>query len=123
MSFYSEDKEVPKELIFENYKLRQLKATDNELDYVAVLESGFRPEGFPKEENLEQIVRHEKAHDLKEEFAKGFAGDADIYNKEINLLADGFVPAIKYSCFLFVRILFGMFLALGLSGWLARRPV
>lgn len=68
-SFFPEHKEVPKELIFENIKIRQLKGTDNELDYQAVIESGFRPEGFLKEENLEQISRHERDHNDKKEFA------------------------------------------------------
>ena len=67
--FYPRDLEVPKELIFDDFKIRQLKASDNELDYKAVIESGFRPEGFPKEENLKQIKRHEEAHNEKEEFA------------------------------------------------------
>ncbi len=67
--FFPDNKEVPKELIFDNIKIRQLRSTDNELDYKAVIESGFRPEGFPKEENLEQISRHEKDHDNKIEFA------------------------------------------------------
>jgi len=67
--FFPEDKEVPEELIFDKIKVRQLKSTDNELDYLAVIESGFRPEGFPKEENLEQIARHERDHNDKKEFA------------------------------------------------------
>lgn len=68
-SFFPEDKDVPNELIFDNIKIRQLRSTDNDLDYIAVIESGFRPEGFPKEENLEQISRHEKHHNEKKEFA------------------------------------------------------
>ncbi len=67
--FYPEDKEVPAELIFDNVKIRQLKGTDNELDYQAVIESGFRPEGFPKEENHKQISRHEQDHNDRKEFA------------------------------------------------------
>lgn len=67
--FYPEDKEVPTELNFENIRIRQLKSTDNELDYQAVIESGFRPEGFPKEENLKQISRHEQDHNDRKEFA------------------------------------------------------
>lgn len=68
-SFYPIDKAVPDVLTFNGIKIRQLKATDNELDYKAVIESGFRPEGFPKEENLQQISRHEQDHDKKIEFA------------------------------------------------------
>ena len=67
--FFPEDKDVPTELIFDKIKVRQLKSSDNELDYQAVIESGFRPAGFPKEENLEQISRHEKDHNDKKEFA------------------------------------------------------
>ncbi|MBA7515867.1 hypothetical protein ES705_07912 [subsurface metagenome] len=68
-SFFPKNKEVPTELIFDNIKVRQLKSTDNELDYLAVIESGFRSEGFPKEENLEQITRHEQDHNDRKEFA------------------------------------------------------
>jgi len=68
-SFFPKNKEVPSELLLEGIKVRQLKRTDNELDYRAVLESGFRPEGFPKEENLRQIARHEQDHNKKREFA------------------------------------------------------
>ena len=68
-NFYPSDKDVPKELVFNSIKIRQLKATDNDLDYLAVIESGFRPEGFPKEENLKQISRHENDHNNKIEFA------------------------------------------------------
>ena len=67
--FFPQDKSVPEELVFEDIRIRQLRASDNELDYNAVIESGFRPEGFPKEENLKQISRHEKDHDQKMEFA------------------------------------------------------
>ncbi len=67
--FFPKDFEIPKELLFENFKIRQLRVSDNELDYKAVIESGFRPEGFPKEENLKQLARHEEAHNKKEEFA------------------------------------------------------
>ena len=35
----------------------------------AVIESGFRPKSFPKEENLMQISKHEEDHDKKLEFA------------------------------------------------------
>ncbi len=68
-AFYPKDLEVPKELIFENIKIRQLLSTDNELDYQAAIESGFRPEGFPKEINLEQISKHELDHNNRIEFA------------------------------------------------------
>ncbi len=67
--FYPQDKSVPEELEFDNIRIRQLRASDNELDYRAIIESGFRPEGFPKEENLKQIARHEEDHDKKKEFA------------------------------------------------------
>ena len=67
--FFPDNKEVPRQLIFDNIKIRQLRSTDNELDYQAVIESGFRPEGFPKEVNLEQISKHEKDHNDKIEFA------------------------------------------------------
>ncbi|MGY5859575.1 MAG: hypothetical protein RTU63_09405 [Candidatus Thorarchaeota archaeon] len=67
--FFPQNKSVPEELVFENIRIRQLRASDNELDYIAVIESGFRPEGFPKEENLKQISRHEEDHDRKLEFA------------------------------------------------------
>ena len=69
IDFFPKDKSVPEELVFEKIKIRQLKATDNELDYKAVIESAFRPEGFPKEENLQQIAQHEESHNKKEEFA------------------------------------------------------
>ena len=69
ISFFPEDKEVPNELIFNGIKIRQLRSSDNELDYQAVIESGFRPEGFPKEENLKQISRHEQDHNDRKEFA------------------------------------------------------
>jgi len=68
-SFFPEDKETPKELFFNSIKIRQLRSTDNELDYQAVIESGFRSEGFPKEENLKQISRHERDHNDRKEFA------------------------------------------------------
>lgn len=67
--FFPQEKSVPKELIFEGIRIRQLRASDNELDYNAVIESEFRPEGFPKEENLKQISRHEEDHNKKLEFA------------------------------------------------------
>lgn len=67
--FFPLDKSVPEELIFENIRIRQLRASDNELDYNAVIESGFRPEGLPKKENLKQISRHEEDHNKKMEFA------------------------------------------------------
>lgn len=67
--FFPHDISVPEELIFDGIKIRQLRASDNELDYKAVIESGFRPEGFPKEENLKQISRHERDHDNKIDFA------------------------------------------------------
>jgi len=69
VEFFPEDKEVPKELVFDNVKIRQLLSTDNELDYKAAIESGFRPEGFPKDVNLEQISKHEEDHNKKIEFA------------------------------------------------------
>ena len=56
-------------MIFDKIKIRQLRSTDNEMDYQAVIESGFRPEGFPKKENLEQITKHEREHNEKKEFA------------------------------------------------------
>jgi len=67
--FFPQDKSVPEELVLDNIRIRQLRASDNELDYNAVIESGFRPEGFPKEENLKQISRHEEDHNNKKEFA------------------------------------------------------
>ena len=67
--FFPKTRSVPEELVFNNIRIRQLRASDNELDYNAVIESGFRPEGFPKEENLKQISRHEEDHDKKLEFA------------------------------------------------------
>jgi hypothetical protein len=69
VEFFPRDRSVPEELIFNGIKIRQLRASDNELDYEAVIESGFRPKGFPREENLEQISRHEKDHDNKIDFA------------------------------------------------------
>jgi hypothetical protein len=69
IKFFPDDKEVPKELIFNDIKIRQLRSTDNELDYQAAIDSGFRPEGFPKEVNLEQISKHELDHNNKIEFA------------------------------------------------------
>lgn len=98
MSFYPKDKEVPKELIFENYKLRQLKATDNYLDHVAVIESGFRPEGFSRKENLEQISRHEKAHDIKEEFAFTIMNLEETYCYGC-LFIKPIVPFLKFAFF------------------------
>ncbi|MHA1199998.1 MAG: hypothetical protein ACTSQF_11775 [Candidatus Heimdallarchaeaceae archaeon] len=68
-SFFPEDKEVPEELVFDDIKIRQLRSTDNELDYQAAIDSGFRPEGFPKDVNLEQISKHELDHNNKIEFA------------------------------------------------------
>ncbi|MCE7742173.1 MAG: hypothetical protein GOP50_06910 [Candidatus Heimdallarchaeota archaeon] len=68
-SFFPEDKKVPKELVFNGIKIRQLRSTDNELDYQAAIESGFRPEGFPEEVNLEQIAKHELDHNNRIEFA------------------------------------------------------
>jgi hypothetical protein len=69
ISFFPNDKEVPSKLIFDSILIRQLRSTDNELDYQAVIESGFRPEGFPKEENLKQISKHERDHNDRKEFA------------------------------------------------------
>ncbi len=68
-AFFPDNKEVPKELTFDNIKIRQLLSTDNELDYQAAIESGFRPESFPKDVNLEQISKHELDHNNKIEFA------------------------------------------------------
>ena len=67
--FFPQHRNVPEELVFDGTRIRQLRAGDNELDYRAVIESGFRPEGFPKEENLKQISRHEEDHNKKREFA------------------------------------------------------
>ena len=67
--FFPQDKSVPEELIFGNIRIRQLRASDNELDYKAVIESRSRPEGFPKEENLKELSRHEEDHNNKLEFA------------------------------------------------------
>ena len=69
IKFFPEEKEVPKELIFSNVKIRQLLSSDNELDYQAAIESGFRSEDFPKEINLEQISKHEEGHNRRIEFA------------------------------------------------------
>jgi hypothetical protein len=98
MSFFPKDKEIPKELVFENYKLRQLRATDNDLDYAAVIESGFRPEGFPKEENLEQISRHEKSHDMREEFAYTILNLEETYCYGC-LFIKPIVPFLKFAFF------------------------
>lgn len=69
IEFFPKNKDVPAELNFNNIRIRQLRSSDNELDYLAVIESGFRPEGFPKEENLNQISRHEQDHNDRKEFA------------------------------------------------------
>ena len=98
MSFFPSDKEIPKELIFENYKLRQLLSTDNDLDYVAVIESGFRPEGFPKEENMEQISMHEKSHNNREEFAYTILNLEETYCYGC-LFIKPIVPFLKYAFF------------------------
>jgi len=50
IKFFPDNKEVPKELIFDNIKIRQLRS-------------------IPKEENLEQISKHERDHNSKIEFA------------------------------------------------------
>ncbi len=69
IAFFPKDKEVPRELTFDKIKIRQLLSTDNDLDYQAAIDSGFRSEGFPKEVNLEQIAKHEMDHNNKIEFA------------------------------------------------------
>ncbi|MFX1560461.1 MAG: hypothetical protein ACFFBL_07720 [Promethearchaeota archaeon] len=66
--FFPPNQSIPEELIFGKVKIRPLRASDNELDYKAVIESGFRPEGFPKEANLKELTAHEKDHDMKKEF-------------------------------------------------------
>ena len=70
--FYPDDATVPKTLRTEEFLVRPLKATDVELDYDAVITSraelflhsdGRWPrEGFTLEENLADLVRHEREH-------------------------------------------------------------
>jgi hypothetical protein len=98
MSFYPEDKEVPKELVFDDIRIRQLRATDNELDYKAVIESGFRPEGFPKEENLQQIAKHEKSHNEKLEFAFTIVDIDETYCYGC-IFVKPIVPFLKFAFF------------------------
>ena len=96
--FFPQNKSVPEELVFVNFRIRQLRASDNELDYNAVIESGFRPEGFPREENLKQISVHEKDHDNKMEFAFTIL---DVEETECYgcIFVKPLVPFLKYAFF------------------------
>ncbi|MHA1907964.1 MAG: hypothetical protein ACW98Y_11760 [Candidatus Thorarchaeota archaeon] len=96
--FYPKDKSVPEELVFDNIRIRQLRASDNELDYKAIIESGFRPEGFPQEENLKQIARHEEDHDHKKEFAFTILNveETECYGC---IFVKPLVPFLKYAFF------------------------
>lgn len=70
--FYPANAPVPEALKTSEFLLRPLRATDVELDYDAVISSraelwlrsdGKWPrEGFTLEENLEDLVRHEREH-------------------------------------------------------------
>jgi len=79
MSFFPDDKEVPKELVFDDIRIRKLRATDNELDYQAAVESGFRAEDFPKDTNLEQIAKHESDHNDKKQFTFTIVNSDETY--------------------------------------------
>jgi hypothetical protein len=96
--FFPLDRIVPEELVLDNIRIRQLRASDNELDYKAVIESGFRPEGFPKEENLKQISRHEEDHDKKKEFAFTImdVGETECYGC---IFIKPLVPFLKFAFF------------------------
>ncbi len=69
MSFFPRDKEIPRGIQINEFIIRQLRASDNEIDYKAAIESGFRSKNFPKEENLKQIERHERDHNNRKSFA------------------------------------------------------
>jgi RimJ/RimL family protein N-acetyltransferase len=70
--FYPTDAVVPESLLTAEFLARPLKATDVELDYDAVISSraelflrsdGQWPrEGFTLEENLADLIRHEREH-------------------------------------------------------------
>jgi RimJ/RimL family protein N-acetyltransferase len=70
--FYPEDVAVPESLRLEEFLVRPLKATDVELDYDAVItsraelllhsEGRWPREGFALEENLADLIRHEREH-------------------------------------------------------------
>lgn len=70
--FYPENATVPEKLLIEELLVRPLRAADVELDYDAVISSraelflkseGRWPrEGFTLEENLADLVRHEREH-------------------------------------------------------------
>ena len=96
--FFPQHRNVPEELVFDGIRIRQLRASDNELDYRAVIESGFRPEGFPKEENLKQISRHEEDHDNKMEFAFTIL-DVDETECYGCLFIKPLVPFLKFAFF------------------------
>jgi len=96
--FFPQHRIVPEELVFDKIRIRQLRASDNELDYRAVIESGFRPEGFPKEENLKQISRHEEDHNKKMEFAFTIL-DADETVCYGCIFIKPIVPFLKFAFF------------------------
>jgi hypothetical protein len=78
MTFYPTDYEVPKSLKKEEYILRPLRKTDNELDYKAVMESmhtlrkisnsTWPEDGFTLEDNYRDLYDHETDHNKRKEF-------------------------------------------------------
>jgi RimJ/RimL family protein N-acetyltransferase len=78
MPFYPEDAEVPRRLDGDGFVLRPLRATDVDIDYEALMDSremlrvwdqgDWPSDDFTREENLEDLERHEREHDERSAF-------------------------------------------------------
>ncbi len=78
MKFYSEKNIVPKELVEDNFVLRQLRTKDAQMDYDAVIKSrdnlllktfgDWPPNSFKVDDNINEIQVHEEDYHNRENF-------------------------------------------------------